>query len=299
MPLFTWIEDNDSRSATIYRRGRRGQSSYLRSWKIFGTSNDVLVHADIADTLWTGFLFWVHPAQPENPLVAETYSLDYLGDDAWQLQVTYLSQGANDPEQEAPLRRARSFDTGGGTQHITQAAGGTVTQIGSVTITQGSERRFPPTAPPQDNAIGVSDTGVAGVDIVVPAFCWTETYDVPHSYVNDAYFRAVANLTGTVNKSSFRGFPEGEVLFMGGSGSQESDTNRGDGPWTLSYKFVQSPNVTGQTIGSITGIEKKGHEYLWVRYEDDVSGNNLIKRPRYVYVNKVYRDGDFSLLGLG
>jgi hypothetical protein len=57
--------------------------------------------------------------------------------------------------------------------------------------------------------------------------------------------------------------------------------------------------VTEQTIGDITGIEKKGHEYLWVRYEDAVSSNELVKKPKFVYVNKVYRDGNFSGLGIG
>jgi hypothetical protein len=89
------------------------------------------------------------------------------------------------------------------------------------------------------------------------------------------------------------------VLFMGCSGSQEWDDQRGNGPWTLSYKFVASPNVTDQTIGDITGVEKKGHEYLWVRYEDTVSSNELVKKPKFVYVNKVYRDGNFAGLGIG
>jgi hypothetical protein len=30
-----------------------------------------------------------------------------------------------------------------------------------------------------------------------------------------------------------------------------------------------------------------------------VSDNTLIKKPRHVYVNKVYRDGNFSGLGIG
>jgi hypothetical protein len=89
------------------------------------------------------------------------------------------------------------------------------------------------------------------------------------------------------------------VLFLGASGSQEWDSQKGDGPWTLSFKFVASKNITGQTIGSIEGIEKKGHEYLWVRYESAVSGSDLVKKPKYVYVNTVYREGDFSGLGIG
>jgi hypothetical protein len=36
-----------------------------------------------------------------------------------------------------------------------------------------------------------------------------------------------------------------------------------------------------------------------VRYEDAVSGSSLLKQPKAVYVSKVYKDSDFSALGLG
>jgi hypothetical protein len=44
---------------------------------------------------------------------------------------------------------------------------------------------------------------------------------------------------------------------------------------------------------------KKGHEYLWIRYEDTVSSNELLKKPKFVYVNEVYPSADFSQLGIG
>jgi hypothetical protein len=36
-----------------------------------------------------------------------------------------------------------------------------------------------------------------------------------------------------------------------------------------------------------------------VRYEDSVTGSDLVKRPKYVYVNTVYKEGAFSGLGIG
>jgi hypothetical protein len=62
---------------------------------------------------------------------------------------------------------------------------------------------------------------------------------------------------------------------------------------------VASKNVTGKKIGDISGIAKRGHEYLWVRYEDAVESNVLMKKPKAVYVNRVYKDSDFSALGIG
>jgi hypothetical protein len=298
-----WIEDNSSRSATIVRLGRKAVSSYSKSYKVFGTVDDTVVHAE-ANAYITGQLaYWTYPGQPNVQLRAESYSVSYLGDDAWQVSIAYEKQGAEDDDQRDPLKRSRSFDTSGGSQHITQAIDNVTVLTGgggATTVTTAGERIFGPNNPPSfKGAIGVDGSSVNGVDIVVPALTWTETYDVPSQYVSAAYIRGVAGLTGSVNNASFRTFAAGEVLFMGCSGAQEWDDQRGNGPWTLSYKFVASPNVTAQKIGDITGIEKKGHEYLWVRYEDAVSSNELIKRPKAVYVNKVYRDGNFANLGIG
>lgn len=303
MPTYTWVEDSASRSATIHRLGRRAQSTYKKSWKIFGTSNDLLVHDDVNTTLYSSFLFWTYPGQPQNQLQAESYTLEYLGDEAWQLTVDYVSRGADDDQKPDPLRRSRSFDTSGGTTHITQQPRyGAGTAAGGRTTT--TEKRYGTGAPDQQGAIGVDGSGVQGVDIVIPALQWTETYDVPAQYVTNDWVKDVSALTGCTNNAAFRSFAAGEVLFMGGTGSQDWDEEKGDSPWSLSFKFVASPNADGSTlptltVGSITGIEKKGHEYLWVRYEDSVSGTNLLKVPKHVYVNRVYPEANFALLGIG
>lgn len=305
MPNFTWVEDSQSRSATIHRLGQRSQNTYRKSWKIFGTSDDVAVHSDVNVTLWSSYMFWQYPGQPLNQLQADSYTLEYLGELAWQLTVTYVSRGADDDQRPDPLRRSRSFDTSGSTTHITQQP---QLDAGTSVRTYGTERRYPATgvdaAPDQQGAIGVDGQTVNGVDIIVPTLQWTETYDVPAAYVTAAYIKTVSALTGTVNSSQFRGFAGGEVLFQGATGSQDWDVDKGNSPWSLSYKFVASANADGTTmplvtVGTMGGILKKGHEYLWVRYEDHVDSDTLIKRPRHVYVNQVYAETDFSLLGIG
>jgi hypothetical protein len=55
-----------------------------------------------------------------------------------------------------------------------------------------------------------------------------------------------------VNDSGFKGFAAGECLFLGAAG-----TKRGSGDWEIGYRFASSPNVTGLTVGDITGINKK------------------------------------------
>jgi hypothetical protein len=301
--MATWIEDNASRSATIYRLGKKATSTMTRSYKVFGHASDVTLHADCNQRISSTLRFWQYPGANVQ-LQAEAYSVDYLGDDAWHVEIQYEKVGA-DAQEADPMRRSRSFDTSGGMSHITQALDNvtvTTSKTGQTTVTSPGERIYglQGQSPPSfKGAIGVDESGVNGVDIVVPALTWTETYDVPSTYITSGYIRGIAGLSGSVNNGGFRGFAAGEVLFAGASGSQEWDSDKGDGPWNLSFKFVASPNVTSQKIGDITGVEKKGHEYLWVRYESSVSSSELIKKPKAVYVNKVYRDGDFSGLGIG
>jgi hypothetical protein len=287
----TWIEDGESRQATIVRKGRKAASNYQKSYKVFGTTDDVVLHAEINTKVTAELAYWQYPGVVGMQLRAEQYSVSYLGDDAWQVTISYSKDGAEDGTD--PLKRSRSFDTTGGTQHITQAY--SVGSGGSLDF----EYRFPSSATNMSGAIGMDSNGVNGVDVVTPQLQWQESYDVPNAYVTNSWIRSVAGVTGTTNNASFRGFEAGEVLFMGCSGSQEWDDQKGRGPWSLSFRFVASKNVTNQTIGSIAGISKRGHDYLWVLYEDAVSGSALLKRPKAVYVSKVYKDSDFSLLGIG
>jgi hypothetical protein len=54
------------------------------------------------------------------------------------------------------------------------------------------------------------------------------------------------------------------------------------------------------TIGDSLPIEKRGWEYLWVRYEEalDRETNQMVRRPIAVYVEQVCRYGNLDLLGI-
>lgn len=294
MPVTQFIETSESRSATLHRKGKRADSTVTVTYLAFGTSEDTEVHTYVNTYFSSNRYYGIG----DYNFMVEQYSLEYVGDECFRVTATYTKAGADDDERPDPLRRSRTFDTSGGTIHRTQAE---------------EERGYSATgpAPNQFKAIGVDGDSVAGVDVIVPALQWTETYDVPSVYVTSNYVKTVAALTGAVNQSTFRSFAAGEVLFAGCSGNQEWDEEKGDGPWSLSFKFIASPNrgaPTGSTgtpaypaidVGPITGVFKKGHEYLWVRYEDDVNDNTMLKKPRHVYVNRVYPEADFRGLGIG
>lgn len=175
-----------------------------------------------------------------------------------------------------------SFDTTGGSQHVTQSLH---------TSSYG-------TAPPDmQGAIGFDGERVNGTEIVIPAFTFRETHVKTTTAVNTAYRNTLANLTGCVNNASFRGFAAGEVLFRGAAGRTFND--EGTLKWQMEYTFAASPNRTGMTIGGITGVAKSGWDYLWTLYGDDVDQSRLVQKPVAVYVERLYPQADFSDLGIG
>ena len=177
-----------------------------------------------------------------------------------------------------------SFDTGGGTQHITQS-GFTANKYAA----QGE------TAPDFKGAIGVTADGVEGVDITVPVYQFVETHYLLDTAVTEAYRGTLFSLTGRVNISPFKGFAVGECLFLGAAGGK-----RAGGDWEIAFRFAGSPNMTGLVVGDITGIAKQGWEYLWVRYADflDQAARAIVKRPVAAYVERVYPYGELNTLGI-
>jgi hypothetical protein len=184
-----------------------------------------------------------------------------------------------------------SFDTSGGTQHITQA------------IKHMIWEACPPhtAAANFKGAIGVSSSGVAGVDVIVPSFAWSETHTLTNAQVNQ-YKSAWYTLTGSVNNAPFRTFDIGEVKLLGVSGTRRNETE-----WSITVKFAASPNVTDfcadwpADIKPTKPIFKRGWEYAWVEYSDDVDVGAVafVKRPKSVHVEQVSPTGDLRTLGIG
>jgi len=237
-------------------------------YTIKGTDSDIS-----AKTL----LYATAPATYDG-LVRRTWEVEQISEQLWEGTVSYGLMRARPDVGES----MQSFETGGGTQHITQSLS-----------TIGSYAPAGKTAPDFKGAIGATRDSVEGVDIQVPVFQFTETHVLPNKIVTDAYKLNLYNLTAKVNQAAFRWFAAGEVLFQGVSGNK-----RGEDDWELTFRFAASPNKTGQTVGDITGIAKLGWDYLWVRYVSDVdeTAKDTVQKPEAVYVERVYEQGDFGLL---
>jgi len=210
--------------------------------------------------------------------------IDVSGESSWWATVTYEPYNSS-PPPAATGESLYEFDTGGGQVHVTNSL-----------ATVNSYAPAGSTVPDYDGAMGVTENSIEGADIAARSFVFSETHYVADASITTAYKSILFYLTGRVNNANFKGLNAGECLFLGARGSK-----RGQGDWEITYSFACSPNVAGLTIGNITGIAKSGWEYLWVSYEDveDAAAKMLVRRPRAVYIERVYESGDFSTLNIG
>jgi hypothetical protein len=254
-------EDYRSRPFTIGQQVDR-----QRVYHIVGSDDEEAVRTLLQATAPTVYL----------GLAIDSYDVEPEGGGKWKGIARYKSLD-NDTEY--------TFDTTGGTAKITQSLG-----------TVGSYAAPGLVAPNYQGAIGVGDDRVEGVDIAFPAYSWTESKTFDDAFILAGYIDVLKGLTARTNNATFKGCAEGEVLFHGATGGK-----RGDEKWKINFRFSFEANRTGLSVGPITGIAKKGWEYLWIRYGSyvDPSAFALVQRPIACYVETVYLPGDFSLLVLG
>lgn len=208
-------------------------------------------------------------------------SAAYARDEGTELDVTGTPDAQ--PGGTDPLGAEFSFDTTGGTVHITQS----IETVSKTKAGLGGD------APDYKGAIGVSKDGVAGTDIVAPKLEFQITRNA--SFVTLNYIKTLAQLTGTVNDATWFGFNAGELLFLGASGQAGSD-----GKVRITWKFAGSANeaevVVSDDLTVSTG--KDGWDYLWVAYEKGTSNGAIVSKPAAAYVEMVYERSDFALLGI-
>jgi len=215
----------------------------------------------------------------------KSISVNQISNDVWEATVRYGPLDEIDHTQPVTGASVFQFDTGGGTQHITQSL-----------ETVDEEAAAGVTPPDFNGTIGVTENGAEGCDITVPVYNFSETHYLAVASVDAAYKGALFDGTGKVNNGTFKGFAAGECLFLGASGTQRGDTD-----WEITFKFAGSPNQASLVVGGLDAVDKKGWEYIWVHYEEalDATAKRTVLVPHSVYVERVYDTYDFSLLGIG
>jgi hypothetical protein len=199
--------------------------------------------------------------------------------DEWTVEVPY------GPRENASGKWTWDFDTTGGTVHITHSKQ-TVGAFAASGVT---------VIPDHKQAIDVQGDSVNGVDITIPAMRFNVSYRHPQGDITLAHARFIHDITGMVNSTAFLGFPAGEVLFLGGRGSDGTEVEA-----TVNYAFAAAASLASYNIGEIAGVTKAGWNVAWVAYKDDIDADRLVKQPEFVYIERVYDTIDLAgALGFG
>lgn len=153
------------------------------------------------------------------------------------------------------------------------------------------------TPPDFKGGINVDPDGkVQGVDLGAmgdAAITFSIQQEFLTSALTNAFFTTLEGKVGRVNSGTFRGRAAGEVYFAGVRGSIRYAEIKN----TLTYDFAISKNATSLTVGEISGLNKKGWEYLWV-YSDRLAeaGGRVV--PIAAYVEKVFETTSFAGMGV-
>lgn len=197
------------------------------------------------------------------------------------------SQPPSQPTRPQPtdnLGPEFSFEINTETAHISQSEG-VVSAISA-----------DPTLDPPDTkgAIGLTKDGVAGVDIAFGVLTISETRKMES--ITTEYLDTLTEMAGTVcNTHGFWRWKQREVYFDGASGQGHDNYE-----WTVTFRFkirrwrdnvVISPDITIPRVF--------GHDYIDVIYSNQVDEDVLLRTPAFVYVHQIYRESDFSKLGIG
>jgi hypothetical protein len=245
-------------------------ASVVLRYGLYGSQDDEEIRIAAGDVLETeafGLAYQSHRITP-------------FGGDCWYLEATYGNAEIISFED-----RKVSYEVGSTTQHIMQSLS---------TIAWGKAAGVDGDVPDFKGAINVSRNEVNGVDIDFATFIFTETVLFSEDDITNAYLRKVKSLTNTVNNASFRGWEAGEVKFNGATIARQNADR-----FELTFRFEVSENKTGMVVNGSEPFDKEGWDYIWFVYADGSNADNLVKKVKYYYVERVYDRGDFSELGIG
>lgn len=207
-------------------------------------------------------------ATPQGMLWRQDVQVNHEGHKLWYVTVPYGK------EKKSTGSFKFSFDTTGGTIHISSS--------------KQSIARYPATAANHKQLIGVHKDQVTGADIVSPALKMNYSFKHPAGMMTEAKARYLASVTGMTNSVMWHGFQPGEVLLLGATGSDGTDSEA-----EVNYSVAAAANESGLTIGDIAGIMKKGHELIWISYKDAEDSGKPSTQPLGVYIERVYGEVDF------
>ncbi len=221
-------------------------------------------------------------------------SVQYIGNGYWVGTVSYrheASKQAEDQNQNIDEvgKVEVTLDLGTESKHITEGIDSTKYET--------NDGPFLANVPDID-AIGLEDNQIQGCDILSPSGNLQITKVFDNATVFGAnWVQDRADLRCHTNNATFYGFDAGSLLFV-----RMSFTIRNNGDVPVTFQFQHRANLNEPTAVSDGNVNKKGHQFLWTRYEDseETTGGETTYTKKAIaqYVNTVYPEGDFSTLGI-
>lgn len=239
-------------------------------WHVFGSDSEVDIIDHILANLGDALGGHSTLTLPRSAIEVEQVAMEH-----WLAKVDYSSKKKDVGDSTF------SFDTTGGSTHITQSRETLRTTAG---------------APDFGGAINAAEDRVDGVDVKIPSFKYSESHVFDAASVTLAYLKTLSQLTGSTNDATFKGWSAGEVLFLGASGTLRLGSDQSE--WEITYSFDMSENEN-ITVGDLGMILKEGWAYLWINYKDTENGDAVVKQPRAAYVERVYPESSFASIGIG
>lgn len=216
-------------------------------------------------------------------LYQTTLRIGRIAPDTWRCEMRYRAF-----ELPAPGDIEISFDTEGGTARVTQA----LAHLSDHAPSGETPANF-------YGAINVTDSGVEGTDIEVPAFNFEYHVTFTAASVTQTYATTLGLMTKSVNQSLWHGFAAGTVFFRGVSSPKiKKSAPTAD----LVFKFRYEPVDSARTdANSISLPDRNGHDVLWYsqRRDVDTSAERLTHRSVSAHIDRVYSYANFSTLNLG
>jgi hypothetical protein len=165
--------------------------------------------------------------------------------------------------------------------------------------------------------IGIDADSVNGVQKPFSVFNWNETWIYPASFINvkmpnrlvpdgegegkqktivgKSLLEVVEDNCYLTNEKEFRGKPPGCILL---TGVRSERMNLSKSSVLVTFSFSYCPLRKNFTVGTIVIDEKDGWDYMDIYYETESSGTQLVKRPKFVYISRIFGRMDFEDLGL-
>jgi hypothetical protein len=133
-----------------------------------------------------------------------------------------------------------------------------------------------------------------GVTLDPPAETFSLEYAPLNAVVTQSWLDTLSSLCGRVNEYEFMGYPAGSLMLVRVGGSIRTTED-----WHFDFGWAYIENDSDIPIGDeITVDFKEGFDLLWVLYSNTVDAGDFVRQPRAAYVERVYKRGDFDLLGL-